>query len=216
MKKTFKDLERIIIMREWGDSISLMSNEQKGILLQTIFDFADCKDIDVEDPMVNVVWKMIEPNMDRINRNYLTRVNNGKKGGAPVGNTNNRKKPNSNPKKPNNNPLGSTNSQPKVNLSQPKVNPSQPKVNHSQVEVNRKSTDRDRDRDRDRDKEGIEIGIGTEITGTGNYSIAADETLTPSGKVVTKNENRRIEEFEVSDLTKSLINNLEITEHETV
>ena len=202
MKKTFKDLERIIIMREWGDSISLMSNEQKGILLQTIFDFADCKDIDVEDPMVNVVWKMIEPNMDRINRNYLTRVNNGKKGGAPVGNTNNRKKPKS------------TETQPKVNLSQPKVNPSQPKVNHSQVEVNRKSTDRDRDRDRDR--EGIEIGIGTEITGTGNYSIAADETLTPSGKVVTKNENRRIEEFEVSDLTKSLINNLEITKHETV
>ena len=129
--KKFKDLERIIIMREWGNSISLMNNEQKGILLQTIFDFADCKEIDIEDPMVNLVWNMIEPNMDRINRNYLARVNNGKKGGAPVGNTNNRKKP-------------------KSTKTQPKVNQSQPKVNHSQVEVNRKSTDRDRDRDKKR------------------------------------------------------------------
>ncbi len=188
--KKFKDLERIIIMREWSESISMMNNEQKGILLQTIFDFADCKDIDIEDPMVNVIWSMIKPNMDRINRNYLARVNNGKKGGAPVGNTNNRKKPKS------------TKTQPKVNLSQPKVN-------HSQVEVNLKSTDRDRD------KEEIEIGKG--IKATGMYSIAADETLTRSGKVVTKDEKRRIEEFEASDYTKSLINDLPIpTEHETV
>ena len=193
--KKFKDLERIIIMREWGNSISLMNNEQKGILLQTIFDFADCKDIDIEDPMVNLVWNMIEPNMDRINRNYLARVNNGKKGGAPVGNTNNRKKPKS------------TETQPKVNLSQPKVN-------HSQVEVNLKSTERDRDRDKE------EIEIGTEIT-TGMYSIAADEKLTRSGKVVTKDEKRRVEEMcqDKSDLMASMyneMNNTKITEHETV
>ena len=123
MEKTFKDLERIIIMREWATPISTMSNEQKGILLQTIFDFADCKEIDIEDPMVKLVWGMIEPNIDRINRNYLKRVNNGKKGGAPVGNTNNQ--------------------------SQPKVNQRQPRVNHSQLEVNRKLTDRDRDRDKE-------------------------------------------------------------------
>tara|TARA_R100000951_G_C2533910_1_gene147226 strand:+ start:48 stop:614 length:567 start_codon:yes stop_codon:yes gene_type:complete len=187
--KKFKDLERIIIMKEWSNSVSLMNNEQKGILLQAIFDFADCKDINIEDPMVNLVWSMIQPNMDRMNRNYLARVNNGKKGGAPIGNTNNRKKP--------------------------KVNLSQPKVNHSQVEVNLKSTDKEKKRKENKGKEEIEI------RNNGNYSIAINEKLTRSGKVVTKDEKRRVEELSTdkSDLLSSMfsnINNLEITENETV
>lgn len=93
-----KQLERFVVMLEWETPLTNLSNEQKGILFQLLFDYHNGLDVEITDPMVKLAWSFLEPNIERINHNYITKVNNGKKGGRPK---KTEQKPNNNLNKPN-------------------------------------------------------------------------------------------------------------------
>lgn len=81
MKDTF------ILRSEWWPAISKLNDQQKAIILTNLFNFHSDADIDLTDPLVELVWSFIEPNLIRNIVNYDQRVKkaveNGKKGGRP-------------------------------------------------------------------------------------------------------------------------------------
>lgn len=81
MKDTF------IIRSEWWPAISKLNDTQKAIILSNLFNFHADGNVDLSDPLVELVWSFIEPNLIRNMTNYEERVKkaseNGKKGGRP-------------------------------------------------------------------------------------------------------------------------------------
>ena len=81
MKDTF------IIRSEWWPAISKLNDTQKAIILSNLFKFHADGQVDLSDPLVELVWSFIEPNLIRNMANYEERVKkaseNGKKGGRP-------------------------------------------------------------------------------------------------------------------------------------
>jgi hypothetical protein len=81
MKDTF------IIRSEWWPAISKLNDSQKAIILSNLFKFHADGNVDLSDPLVELVWSFIEPNLIRNMTNYEERVKkaseNGKKGGRP-------------------------------------------------------------------------------------------------------------------------------------
>jgi hypothetical protein len=81
MKDTF------IIRSEWWPAISKLNDTQKAIILSNLFKFHADDNVDLSDPLVELVWSFIEPNLIRNMTNYEERVKkaseNGKKGGRP-------------------------------------------------------------------------------------------------------------------------------------
>jgi hypothetical protein len=81
MKDTF------IIRSEWWPAISKLNDTQKAIILSNLFKFHADGNVDLSDPLVELVWSFIEPNLIRNMTNYEERVKkaseNGKKGGRP-------------------------------------------------------------------------------------------------------------------------------------
>ena len=91
--------ETFIIRTEWMDSILELPDEDKATILKNLFYFHSENEnlINLKNLSVKLVWKLIEPNLQRNINQYdkrcLTSIENGKKGGRPR----NLKKP----KKPN-------------------------------------------------------------------------------------------------------------------
>ena len=86
-------MDKFIVMLEWFDSFEELTNEEKGILFQNFFNHHRGLPVDLNDRVVSVIWKSLLPHIERMNKYYLTKVENGKKGGAPKGRTPWNKKP---------------------------------------------------------------------------------------------------------------------------
>ena len=175
-------MKRFVVELEWADHFEDLTNEEMGILFNNFITYHRDGSVDDSSRIVNIAWKSVVKQIDRMNAKYTKDVENGKKGGRPR-KTNN---PTITPKKPLNNP----------------------KVTY-------------KDKDKEEYKEEYEYIDATGTSTSRKYSIAKGEKLTRSGRVVTKDEKRRVVEMseDKSDLMKSMftnINNLEITENETV
>lgn len=86
MKDTF------ILRSEWWPAISKLNDTQKSKILTNLFHFHSDGEIDLSDPLIELVWSFIEPNLVRNIANYDKRVKiaaeNGSKGGRPKANGN--------------------------------------------------------------------------------------------------------------------------------
>ena len=120
---------------EWCNSFDHLSNEEMGILFKNFISYNRNENVDNSNRVVNAIWNLIEPNVERINHTYDTNGKNGTKGGAPKGNNNAKKQPKNNPITteilPNNNPT--------TTEIQPIIKP--------------KTTYKDKDKEKDNDKE---------------------------------------------------------------
>ena len=110
--------------RSFAEAINLLPEEEQLAVFRMIVQYSLDGTEPNEEEMSTyglVIWKMMRPNLASDRRRY----NNGKKGGAPKGNTNASKQPSENQdsteKQPKNN-LDSTEKQPKNNLKTSNVN----------------------------------------------------------------------------------------------
>ena len=78
-------LEKFVFNLEWATQLEEMTLEEKGIVLENLINYASGLPLNTSNRLVNSVWKGWEPDIDRMTNNYITSVNNGKKGGAPKG-----------------------------------------------------------------------------------------------------------------------------------
>tara|TARA_R110001632_G_scaffold88672_1_gene191694 strand:- start:110 stop:685 length:576 start_codon:yes stop_codon:yes gene_type:complete len=188
-----KELKRFVVELEWSEHFEDLTNEEMGILFKNFISYHKGNDVDTSSRIVNIAWKSVVKQVDRMNAKYTKDVENGRKGGRP-------KKTQINPK----NPMGYSKTQPNPTIT-PKKPLNNPKVTY---------------KDKDEYKEDYKDEESTG-TSTSKYSIAKDEIYTNSGKVVTKDEKRRVENFgknksdELSSMFNNM-NNLKITENETV
>jgi hypothetical protein len=110
--------EKFIVMLEWCNSFDNLSNEEMGILFKNFISYHRNEKIDTSDRIVNSIWSLLQPNIERINKDYQSRSKNGSNGGAPKGNSNASKQPKNNQetteKQPKNN-QETTEKQPKNN-----------------------------------------------------------------------------------------------------
>lgn len=98
-----------IFYRSFYDIIKTMSNKHRLSLYDTITNYVfDNKILTLADKE-NAIFNFIKTQIDASIKKYNASVNNGKKGGAPKGNTNAKKKPQNN--------LETTQEQPKNNLN---------------------------------------------------------------------------------------------------
>lgn len=106
MKETF------VLRTEWYSSIEGLSMKDKSEILDAIFlyNLDRESEINLSSPLSKMCWNFIKPTIDYHTRRYNTSVENGKKGGAPKGNSNAKKQPKNNP------------IQPLVNFEQPENN----------------------------------------------------------------------------------------------
>ena len=89
---------KFVVLMEWVDNFEDLTWSQKGKLFQAFIDFNKNGEVSINDKMVKMAWKFIEPNVVRMNQKYQKDVENGKKGGRP-------RKPPVTQIKPPNNPL---------------------------------------------------------------------------------------------------------------
>tara|TARA_R110002153_G_scaffold73123_5_gene190812 strand:+ start:112 stop:555 length:444 start_codon:yes stop_codon:yes gene_type:complete len=95
-----KELKRFVVELEWSDHFEDLTNEEMGILFKNFISYHKGNDVDTTNRIVNIAWKSVVKQIDRMNVKYTNDVENGKKGGRPR-KTNN---PTITPKKPLNNP----------------------------------------------------------------------------------------------------------------
>ena len=95
-----KNKERFIVQLEWTNSWTDLTDEEMGMLFRNFISYAKGEDLDLTNRIVSVSWKSIQPDIDRMNAKYLSDVENGKKGGAPLGNKNASKQPQSTQEQP--------------------------------------------------------------------------------------------------------------------
>jgi hypothetical protein len=159
--------KRFIVQLEWTDSWTELSDEEMGILFRNFISYAKDEELNFTNRIVNVSWKSIQPDIDRMNATYDKDVANGKKGGARLGNKNASKKPIetqqviekpkltyhnlNNPKTTQEQPKNDEEKQPLNNL---KTTPNQPKIN---LKTTYKEKDKDKDKDKDIEKQIIEV-----------------------------------------------------------
>ncbi len=72
-------------MLEWFDSFEELTNEEKGILFQNFSNHHRGLPVDLNNRVVSVIWKSLLPHIERMNKHYQTKIENGKRGGAPKG-----------------------------------------------------------------------------------------------------------------------------------
>lgn len=127
------NIGKFIVMLEWYPSFQELTNEEKGILFNNFFQHHLGGKLDTSNRLVNSVWKLIEPNMVRINNAYQKNIQNGKKGGAPKGTTPWNKK---------------------VTQTEPIANPTQTQTEAvSNRERNYKEKDKEKDKEKEKDKD---------------------------------------------------------------
>jgi len=82
----------VMIYAETLEALCELPNEDVGALMKHINDWNNGKEVVIENPFHKGMWKVILPDLERNKEGYLTIVErnkeNGKKGGAPVGNKN--------------------------------------------------------------------------------------------------------------------------------
>jgi hypothetical protein len=141
--------ERFVVQLEWTDSWTELSDEEMGILFRNFISYAKGEDLNFTNRIVNVSWKSIQPDIDRMNAKYLSDSENGKKGGAPLGNKNASKQPKDNP--------NTTQEQPKTTQEQPEIEEEKQPLNNPKTTY--KEKDKEKDKENDKDKETLLSGL---------------------------------------------------------
>jgi hypothetical protein len=77
-----------IIYQSWEDSFNLLNCEEQSQFIKNLFLFNRGEEPILNTPMLSIFWKSIEYNLYENDKRYKTSVENGKKGGAPKGNSN--------------------------------------------------------------------------------------------------------------------------------
>ena len=129
------NINSIVVLKTYWESIREFPSEQQLILWNSIFDYS-FNDVEPElTGLTKSIWISIKPTIDSSMKRYKASVENGKKGGAPKGNNNAKKQPTNNlqttQEQPENNLKGSLDKQPTINLYK----------------------DKDKDKDKDMDKD---------------------------------------------------------------
>lgn len=70
-------------MLEWVDSFQDLSDEELGILFRNFISYHTGGEIDTSSHSVNLIWKLLVKQIDRINNKYQKNSENGKNGGRP-------------------------------------------------------------------------------------------------------------------------------------
>ena len=88
--------KRFFLYTDYKKHLDRLNLEEKGILLDAIFSFAEGNEVDL-DGVVGMAFSFISAQMERDNDNYEKACDAhkeaGAKGGAPKGNSNARKQP---------------------------------------------------------------------------------------------------------------------------
>jgi len=126
----------VIILRSYWESIKGLPDDKQLLFLKSIIEYG----MDSIEPEFTGIeksfWIQIKATIDNSMKRYNTSIENGKKGGAPKGNNNAKKQPET------------TQEQPKSTQEQPKTTELQP-----ETKVDNLYKDKDRYKDRYKDKE---------------------------------------------------------------
>ena len=126
----------VIILRSYWESIKGLPDDKQLLFLKSIIEYG----MDSIEPEFTGIeksfWIQIKATIDNSMKRYNTSIENGKKGGAPKGNNNAKKQPET------------TQEQPKSTQEQPKTTELQP-----ETKVDNLYKDKDRYKDVDKDKD---------------------------------------------------------------
>lgn len=82
-----KAKKAFVLYKKYAKPISMMSDEQAGILLKSIFAYEDGNEIEIEDLAVSLLFQLIKEDLDDNNERYeeirAKRIEAGRKGGRP-------------------------------------------------------------------------------------------------------------------------------------
>lgn len=140
-----------IFYSSYYDAISELPEDEQGLIYKAIIDYAIAKKEPHNlTPACRMCFKLIKPTIDAALSRYDASVENGKKGGAPKGNSNAQKQPKNN--------LETTQEQPRNNLET------------SEIQA-KNNLDIDMDVDKDLDKD-----IDFELVNKNKFNIEFQET----------------------------------------
>lgn len=144
-----------IFYSSYYDAISELPEDEQGLIYKAIIDYAIAKKEPHNlTPACRMCFKLIKPTIDAALSRYDASVENGKKGGAPKGNSNAQKQPKNN--------LETTQEQPKNNLETSEIQAK----NNLDIDM-----DIDMDVDKDLDKD-----IDFELVNKNKFNIEFQET----------------------------------------
>lgn len=140
----------VIILRSYWESIKGLPDDKQLLFLKSIIEYG----MDSIEPEFTGIeksfWIQIKATIDNSMKRYNTSIENGKKGGAPKGNNNAKKQPET------------TQEQPKSTQEQPKTTEQQPET---MVDNLYKDKDRYKDVDKDKEVDKYKEVISTNILG---------------------------------------------------
>lgn len=144
-----------IFYSSYYDAISELPEDEQGLIYKAIIDYAIAKKEPHNlTPACRMCFKLIKPTIDAALSRYDASVENGKKGGAPKGNSNAQKQPKNN--------LETTQEQPRNNLETSEIQAK----NNLDIDI-----DIDMDVDKDLDKD-----IDFELVNKNKFNIEFQET----------------------------------------
>ena len=142
-----------IFYSSYYDAISELPEDEQGLIYKAIIDYAIAKKEPQNlTPACRMCFKLIKPTIDAALSRYDASVENGKKGGAPKGNSNAQKQPKNN--------LETTQEQPRNNLETSEIQAK----NNLDIDI-------DMDVDKDLDKD-----IDFELVNKNKFNIEFQET----------------------------------------
>ena len=144
------NIDSVIILRSYWESIKDLPDDKQLLFLKSIIEYG-MNSIEPEFTGIEKsFWIQIKATIDNSMKRYNTSIENGKKGGAPKGNNNAKKQPET------------TQEQPKTTQEQPKTTQEQPKTKVDNLYKD-KYKDKDVDKDlysyKDVNKDFVEIDI---------------------------------------------------------
>ena len=120
-------LDKFVVLLEWTDAWSDLTDEEMGILFKKFISHAKGEDIKIENRIVNQSWLSKVNDIDRMTAKYIKDIENGKTGGAPKGNKNASKQPKNNPETTQEQPLNNPETTNEIPLkNNPETTPKQP------------------------------------------------------------------------------------------
>ena len=155
-----KQKNSFIIYQSWEDGLHLLSLEERGQVFTNLFNFHNGKEVVLNTPMLQMFWKMIEYNLTHNAEKYKIASENGSKGGAPKGNSNAKKQPNST----------------EINLIQPNlidINQNQPKSSEEKVWLSENKLN-DNDNDNDNDNVNENENVNEDVNGNDSQTSTLD------------------------------------------
>ena len=120
-------LDKFVVLLEWTDAWSDLTDEEMGILFKKFISHAKGEDIKIENRIVNQSWLSKVNDINRMTAKYIKDIENGKTGGAPKGNKNASKQPKNNPETTQEQPLNNPETTNEIPLkNNPETTPKQP------------------------------------------------------------------------------------------